>query len=436
LLEVIVDQWRDTHGSVDVVQLCQRLAENDVSWVTDEKRPTIERFLAWLDAELLALTEEAKPAELTPDFLQDLMHNSLAVLQAGKLERADERITNIRDILFARVRYVHSRARLASQRQRYYQLGLPLDDCKKIEDRQDELLNLFMQAERFETWDVDKRCEYLVKLADFLLTLGELKPNDDAVNGCWPQVLRLWLQGHNPNEIVQDPVVAAYTQSPAEVSFYIDDVFNYKLPWGLNALSVYLAKLAEEHGSSVPPIVAYLSALIKYGVHSPVASSLLAFGMTSRRLALHLSATYPGPLRDVSDVLIWFLGLTVDDLARSGLDGKQIEAVRSGQTQASRLQTVGTPYSRQQSTFEVTVHRSDALSAIQPGDLLIIRSTPEGPPDAFSLHTLWGGTVGTFQLERPLPATWRLPEKVEMHVEKLELLEGDRLRFQVVAREV
>jgi len=435
LLEMISDQWHNTHGSVDVAKLCQRLAENNMSWASEKQRPVIEQFLSWLDTELLALIEEAEPAQITPDFLQELIRNSLAVLQAGKSENADAQIAYIRDALFARVSYIHARAGTALQRKRYYQLGLPLDDCERIQKGEDALLKLFLLANWYETWDVNLRCDYLITISEILLTLRALHPKPNPVDSCWQPVLRMWLQGRNPNEIVQDPKVAANTDSPAAVSSYLDDVFSYKLPWGFNALHAYLAKLAEERGLSIPPVASYFSALIKYGVHDPVASCLLAFGVGPRTLALKLSAGYPGHLQDVSDVLLWFLHLSDDNLVHLGLESKQIEAVRHQQEQASRLQMTITP-SGQQRLIEATVELNEATGEIRGGDILIIRSTPDDAPDGFSLYTLWGATVGTFQLREPLPDAWRESENVEVRVSNIEQLEGNRARFEIAVQEI
>jgi hypothetical protein len=437
LLRIIAQEWQLTHPSVNIADLCQRLADNDLSWISNDRRSSIERYLAWIDTELLAITQESGATEITPDLLQELMSNSLALLQAGKADLADQWIAYIRDALFARLQYVFSQAQTDLQRKGYYLLGLPVRDCKKIEVNQDEILALFMQSESYLEWDVQSRCEYLVKIAAFLLTLDELKPNNTWPDECWQQILRLWLQGNNPNEISSDPLVATYTQSPAEISVYIDDVFSYKLPWGLNAVNVYLARLAPERGLALPAVLSFFSPLVKYGVHDPIASSLLAFGLASRKLALFLSLTHPVPVVDVFDTLVWFLGLRVETFEGLNLSEEQIREVRAAQIMAGRLQNIGFQHqARKQTRLRIICPHLDADSAVQVGDLLILKPAAEDPIQTFDLYTLWGVRLNSFHYDRQLPETWLHPEKIEVIVEKVELFEDAQTALEFVVRDV
>ena len=229
-----------------------------------------------LDAELIALVEENKGDEpISPDLFQRLFVGSLLYLQAGKVQDAQEEIRAITEMLFARWRYIRTVTKTPERQKRFLQAGLPLDDCDSVEQHVTELVRLLMEAEGFEEWDADRRCEYLIRLTEFLLqNVSILTPRTSPCINCAAPILRLWLLGYSPNEIVRNHEVAEYTDSPSAVSKFIEDVFDYKLPWGLNALHAYAGAVIENTELTLPGITSYFSALVKYGVHSPVASCL------------------------------------------------------------------------------------------------------------------------------------------------------------------
>jgi hypothetical protein len=361
----------------------------------------VGRWLDVLDAELLALIEELSPDVVSPDVIQRVMEGSLLFLQAAKVEDAETAMA----MLFARWQYVHSVVQTNDRRRRFYELGFPLHDCQVIEDNAVDLLTLLLQASDFERWSAAERCAYLVQLAGFLLgNVAELKPKDNLAHGCWEQVLKLWLFGCSPDEIAIDDNVSRHTRSPAEVSTYIEDAFVYKLPWGLNALIAYLTDVAQEADVELPPVVSYFPALVKYGVHDPVASCLLAFGIESRNLALKLATAYLEGTTRASGVLAWFLELSKDELASLGLSESEIKSIDAAQDRAWSVRQ-GTPTQPQVERLKVLVDDPDVVR-LAPGDMLTLRSHPDVSPRAYSLGTLWGARVGLYEHHESIPPQW------------------------------
>lgn len=427
VLYYVVRQWQRIHPTVNVTELCQLLAENSLDWVSpEEQRESMAAWLDFLDAQLIALTEEQDAEEITADDLQILLQRSLLMLQ---LELEPEGVLTAElanELLYARLQSIRRRFPVRSRRQRFYRLGFPLSDCQRIEDNKGGLLTKFLAAQDYYRWDPEARCDFLASILEFLLDLRELSPDESSLPGnmkqnwrqLWRPVLALWLQGHTPNEMVEEAEVAKFTNSPAEISIFIDDVFCYRAPWGLNALSVYLQEIATETGQEIPTVTDYFSALMKYGVHSPVASSLLAFGLESRKLALQMAVQCPDEAMRPYRLLLWFIDLTERELATFGLIQDEITAILEAQQEARRITQVA---SRQQQAWTISVTVPDStLRELQEGDALVLQVQPDVGNQAFALYTLWGDPIGIFESPYEMPYVWSFPDRIEVTVMQIE----------------
>ncbi|PLS78874.1 MAG: hypothetical protein CYG59_16185 [Chloroflexi bacterium] len=431
LLEELATQWNSAYGSVQTANLCDRLAEHDLTWVTDETRPKIERLLLWLDTELLALSQEADLDVVSPDSIQDIMRNSLALIQMADADQSAAWQTFLHQAVLARLQHIFRQTPDAEQRHRFYRLGLPLSDCQRIEQQQGTIIALFQQASVFETWSITERCAYLIQLADVVLTLDELQPNDASVDAGRSAILNAWLQGFNPSEIAALPEIQHTTTSAARIATYIDDVFGYKLPWGLNALTVYATHRIAETGDELPSVVQSFADLVKYGVYSIVASTLLAFGLESRPLALLLASAYDAPTHDPGNILLWFLGLDEGALRELGLTRTQVARVRTTQLEAGSLQS---PQQRDRQVLTLSVSLPRRMAIPQPGDVLRFRRN--AGQAMFSLQTLRGGSLGDFRLSDDMLGM-NTRDVITCTVESSERVDGitHRLRVAIEAEE-
>ena len=425
LLHYIVQRWQRTHPTVKVAELCQVLAENSLDWVLAEERENMAAVLDFLDAQLIALTEEQDAEAITPDDLQTLLQRSLLILQLESEPQGVLTAELANDLLYARLQSIRKRFPARSQRQRFYHLGFPLSDCERIDDNRDGLLRRFQTARDYYQWDPETRCAFLGSVLEFLFDLDELSPDKSSLprklkeswRRLWRGVLTLWLQGYTPNEMIAEASVAGVTTSPAEVSLLIDDLFGYRAPWGLNALSVYLEEFATETGKEIPAVTSYFSALLKYGVHSPAASSLLSFGLESRKIALKMAEQCPDEAMEPLDLLMWFIDLTPADLTSFGLVKLELEMVIEAQREARRI-THMQPRRRQTWTISVTVSEQ-AFRKLQQGDHLVLRMQSHDGNRVFALYALWGDSLGIFQAPDEVPDVWSFPDRIEVTVTEL-----------------
>ena len=437
LLFLIVQNWKEAHGDVDVAELCTRLAENDLGWLSSKWRKGVGRWLDVLDTELLALVEELGHDVVSPDVIQRVMEGSLLFLQAAKTEDAETAMVWLREMLFARWRYVHSVVRTNDRRKGFYKLGFPLRDCQAIEENAAQLLTLLLQASDFEHWSAAERCAYLVQLAGFLLgNIAELEPDDDnPTHDYWEQVLKLWLCGNSPNEIIVDENVSKCACSPAEASTYIEDAFVYKLPWGLNALVAYLTDVAEEASVDLPPVVSYFPALVKYGVYDPVASCLLAFGLESRKLALKLAVVYQEDATKAGGVLMWFLNLSENELGSLGFNEMEITGICAAQESALSLRQ--TTFTQPQlEKIKVPVVNRDAITDLAPGDMLVLRLHSNVSPRAYSLSTLWGARIGSYEHHESISVRWANSDRLSVQVTDVDRADDGQTYLQIAVEEI
>lgn len=438
LLGYIVREWQTTHPTVDVAELSMLLAENSLEWAPSAEREDLAEWLDFLDAQLIALMEEQDSAELTADTLQALLQNSLLMLQLRSQQEGALTPELAKDLLFARLQSIRTRFPVRARRQRFYRLGLPLADCQTVDTNKDGLLAKFLAAQDYCRWTAENRCDFLASVLEFMLELRELRPDESSLSGnlkrnwrqVWRSVLALWLQGQTANEMVEDPHVAEVTNSPAELGVLIDDWFGYRAPWGLNALAAFLEEIAKEAGQDLPPVTSYFPALLKYGVHSPVASSLLALGVDSRRLALLLATRCPDEEMQPRDLLAWFTGLTEQQLSAFGFAQDEMTNVLRAQREAA---DIGGMAQRADRAWTIEIRVPDhVLVQAREGDTVILRPQPDVDKRLFALHTLWGQLLVVFELPQEAPEILSLCNRINVTVVQVQRNpEGNSLTLSI-----
>ncbi len=429
-LKKLIDVWKESYPSIDVAELCIYLANNDFDWVNTDNHDLIKTMLDFLDAQLLALIEESA-VETTPDNLQEVMHKSLLILQLED-EPNDELTSKFAlDLLDARIQSIHSRFPNKLQRQSFYKLGFAISDCERIDNDKDIILELFLRAVNYYQWNESERCDYLIEVVETIFAhIYELKPESDW-HELWKAVLPLWLQGKNPNEISRSEGVQGYTQSPAKLSALIDNLFGYKVPWGLNAISAYLKHIASESNVEIPNVLGYFSSLIKYGVHSPAAASFLAFGLENRNLALMLVSKLSREDISPEELLSWFVSINLNEFLEEMLPENIIELGRAIR-KAGRLSGISEEFIAK--TFDVLL--STQSKKIEVGETLIFDSNQQsGKSNLFEVFSLWGDNKGLIAITDSNLVNYFSPDKFHLLVQQIESL-GDTNQVTIKINEI
>ena len=255
LMENIVDAWQNSlpqFSDIDFAELCQILTNDDENWLTidtdsDWLKTKLRRKLRILDAQILALMEEQK-LNLTSaedDLMgvaMELFKDSIMYIQMSK--DVENYISNTQAIslIVQRIEHVSRVCKTKQRRQRYYGMSLSIEGCALIENRSDDLADYLKMAEDFMNWSPNERADYIVKLcAEYLLQIDDIRVSSDYKEppDCWPQILKSWLMGKNAVEIITSNNLSGEWNDAMKISTFIDDLCDFRLPWGLNALSMF-----------------------------------------------------------------------------------------------------------------------------------------------------------------------------------------------------
>jgi hypothetical protein len=194
---------------------------------------------------------------------------------------------------------------------------------------------------------------------------------------------------------------------------YIDDVFMYRLPWGLNSLGNYLKHYAEATESDWPSVCDYYSSFVKYGVHEPVVCWLLGLGLQSRAAALRIGPLIGNQVESPEALLRWLRSGGIAELKEAGLDQADGEllrtAVHGGASGMSHRDA------RPVSLSFKSAPRSGLVPL--PGTRLLLDRVEGGEPHRYRLLTLSGSLLYTFHFESDRLVRWmQTPEFVTAEV--------------------
>ncbi len=332
LLENIVRAWHQLFphiGADDIAQLCQLLTENNEDWLSNN----LQAKLRVLDTQLLALIEEQKqlitstenqlsnitdPDQDLTTWIMDVFEKSMFYIQMNSDPSTIVSTSETISVLVQRVEHIARVCKTPQRRRCYYRMGLSIEGCTKVESSKDDLATYLRQAEQYMDWSPEERAKYVVRLcADFLMQLEDVSgwKDDERPSECWPEVLKQWLMGKNALEIVISVMLPDDCNTAMKVSTLIDNLCEFRLPWGLNAIAMFwqnsegLSENADETPFSPPEIVSYFASMLRFGVHDPVATVAIAMGLDNRNVALLLSEKYSGPI-DAQSILFWLRTLT------------------------------------------------------------------------------------------------------------------------------
>jgi superfamily II DNA/RNA helicase len=433
VLSLFVKEWKNSHPSIDFSTLCLYLAENNLEWISEDRRPEFKPWLDRLDGHLLALTEEFDLDPYTPDRLQKILSGSLLFIQ---LRDSVQPVLSAEDAVAfcdARIRYIHRKHPQRTVRSRLFKLGLPLQDCESIETRKDSLLTLFAEADAWAAWTAETRAKYLVRLAEIVLELREIKPSN-GLPAQFRELLTSWLLGASAVEMAADSEISKFSDDPTDISLWIEDVCRYRLPWGMNSLTSFLQSYATEVSVAVPGVCPHFTSMFKYGSIDPIAIRLMPYVDNERSLALSLAAICPLGIDDLGSIPSWFMALTKTELVASGLAEETTSRIIELQEASSRRRKI-----RRSRTRSIRIPFSDSESAggLGVGDKVLIIPKEGNGSNSFALWTLRGKLLGAFTFSRhPVPEWWRTPHLVVSSISDVETAQDGKVILTVDTAEI
>jgi superfamily II DNA/RNA helicase len=296
-----------------------RLSESDLSEI--------------LDPEILALLVEEGAEFFSDKNIEKVLGGTLVQTQARRGRIGTKPLNE------AFVKVANEINRLLPDKsygQVYSSTGLSSDSCEKLRtyivQNRVAIANLLKKA---GPSDVNEMASLFLESC---LQISEMKPEREF-GGSYIELLQLWLGGASIPQIVLE--FQEQTASLEELAKFIEDLFEYRLPWGISALIGISMKELDVEVEELSKYAQYFPTMVKFGVPTPEASWALSAGIPFRETAMEIAAKYLRENRSPNreDFMQWLGKLNSEELHYEfGLEGPMLEDVnkvlsRSGPNQ-------------------------------------------------------------------------------------------------------
>lgn len=251
------------------------------------ERITVDDAGELLDASILPLLVEEVGEHVAPllDRLDSVVRSSLVAHQAAT-DRVDlgSLLGATREAGTKILKGVPS----APDRLLFSGTGLSSTSCMRIASHADENVSTLRGCLMGQT----SRDSLMSVIIDGLSSVTEMDPIR-PFPGDFSTLTTLWLNGHSVVSIIQNFREETGLDVSAEtVSEFVSDYEMYRLPWGASAYIQIAADRLGLEADELPLEVRSIPALLKFGVPSVVAAWSVAFGVSSRPLAIALGTLY------------------------------------------------------------------------------------------------------------------------------------------------
>jgi len=331
LLYEISAKWRITYPNVDVVKLCEFLAERSNDWIpkrlnerqgSEMDNETIKNLMDKLDSHLLSITEESE-LEINPDDLEEILKESLLFIQmenypTSKIFNKDLAI----NILKSRLTYIYSKYPDPNMRRSFYKLGMKLSDCDVIEDNWEELYELFSFSNDWDELTNQERIESLITIAEFLFNLSDINEGKKPPHQ-WKKILKFWLNGCRISEMLENDEIKSLSDDTDKVREEIEDLFVYKLSWGFNSVLNYFSMF---ENTELPLICSYFPAMLKNGVINPKAVIILPYLNQERDKSMKMADLCHYSYKHPEKMIQWLNNMVKNELIDQGL-GMEVDEI-------------------------------------------------------------------------------------------------------------
>ena len=259
---------------------------------------------AQLDADLLALLVEEDDTGIEVENLTLTLSSSLFNIQA---EYHDVDSRPILEVMSDTASLIGEAIPSTESRRLYASTGLSSYSCRAISvhvaNNNARISHLLREA------TYSSRDDLIDLLLEGLSEVREMEPRA-ALSVDTQQVLTEWCEATPVCEIAE-----LFDEDPQDLTEYIEDYFNYRLPWGISG---YLRIAANETSTPVrSPLVRNIAGMLKFGLPSPEAVWAMSAGVASRTASLAVADAYLSQHRERSaaDFRRWLGRLDIESLA-------------------------------------------------------------------------------------------------------------------------
>lgn len=334
LLRALKAQWLQQIPEVSFEGICERLASNDFSWMDEQRAERIEAWFRLLDDQLFALLSENLEEGELADTLEAVLSDSLLSIQLDSMPIDGIDSVAASKAISARLNFVRHRIPDRIQRDRFYKLGLPIDDCLQLHASLPELNELTADLHNWSDWNTDARADWIGRFVDWSLTMSFAEVDEDK-KAAIKELTLGWMKGASFVELFAIVELRPIGASPQELGAEVESFCVFRLAWLANAVATYVKATTE--GGLIPAMLAALPAMFKYGTLSPLATTFAPFLDQDRGLAELVANICPFAYGDAA-CFGWFRGLDVESLVQAGVEHGVCEQILSARERILRSQ--------------------------------------------------------------------------------------------------
>jgi len=287
-----------------------------------ENRLSEEALGAEIDAEVLALLAEEGLDTTLEAAIQNTLEESLTNIQATRRHLS---MNSLRRVFVNVAKRVTTNVPDPEVRAVFSHTGLTSLSCLTIRDHvlanQDTVRKLLTEG------GPERLPQFIDLLLPLVSSLSEMQSNHEY-GGSYNALLSQWLEGASISSVTGD--VSPDPESLEALANVIDDLFRYRLPWGMSSyLRIAMQVLALDR-TDVPDFVRFLPSMVKFGLPNPTACWAMSIGIPFRRTAIEVAAAFHRdvPTQGFDRFREWLSTLSSERLRREfGLTGPTLEDV-------------------------------------------------------------------------------------------------------------
>ena len=349
-----------------------------------------------LDPEILALLVEEGTNFFSDENLGNVLDSTLVRTQA---ERAHVPTTLLRKAFADLAKSIEKSVPNESLRQVYSITGLSTESCEMlrsyIELNSTKINNLLRSAGPSNIEEITSI------FLNGCLSISEMESKQEF-DGSYEKLLLYWIKGFSVPEIISE--FSKPMTSSKDLAKLIEDLFGYRLPWGLSALIAVSKKSLGIEDKEVSKYITYFPAMVKFGVPTPEASWAMTAGMPFRKVAIQIAAMYVQERpSEREDFLKWIKNINSEQLHYEfGLEGPILEDVNQALSKAGPNELL----KGNTSVYDILPYDTDVVgisfenrfltaSAAKEGEVVDLSREYDNPTDRNAIKVqYYGQTIG------------------------------------------
>ncbi|MBI1928600.1 hypothetical protein HYR99_30705 [Candidatus Poribacteria bacterium] len=209
--------------------------------------------------------------------------------------------------------------------------------------------------------------EIIDLLLPICLSLSEMQPDRDF-SGSYSDLLEQWIKGAEIHDLISE--FGSQANSPEELGRFIDDLFRYRLPWGISGYIRMAIKVLSFNRPALSDLAKFFPSMVKFGLPDAIACWAMSVGIPFRRTAIEVAAAFRNEtlIPGYENFLEWLKNLSSERLR---YDFEITSPVLEDVTRAISISSVN-PLLKQFTSLDKFLPYEAAVQGIQYDNRLVV----------------------------------------------------------------